>query len=266
LRELYGIWLFISAVARLLAGGRHLVVMDNLGCIFILGGVLPAFALGGRQWGEFVSGGSPDPELQAYAIALHDLQLEHGFTLVPVWRPRAENVRADFLSRVSLLQLHDYQLRPDLFRALDEAWGPHTVDRFSTFESCQPLRPPHGRRFCSLFFHPAALWTDALAAPWGAKVNWAFPPFPLVAGAVSAFLEGRAAGTLIIPDTRTAIWWPSLRAGTEWVPEITAWRALGPAGSILLRFSAADHGLARDTPLLALRFGGRRAPLPPRPS
>ncbi len=40
-------------------------------------------------------------------IAIADMQEQGGFSLIPVWRPREENVRADFLSRVSQLQLHD---------------------------------------------------------------------------------------------------------------------------------------------------------------
>jgi hypothetical protein len=43
---------------------------------FILGGVVPAFAVGGKRWGELVSGGSAVPALQRLAVAeLHDLQL-----------------------------------------------------------------------------------------------------------------------------------------------------------------------------------------------
>ncbi len=41
LRELYGVDLAISTMAHLLLGGRHKVVMDNLGCVFIMGGVVP---------------------------------------------------------------------------------------------------------------------------------------------------------------------------------------------------------------------------------
>ena len=48
-------------------------------------------------------GGSPQPELQRLAIALADMQDEGDFALVPVWRPREENILADFLSRVSQL-------------------------------------------------------------------------------------------------------------------------------------------------------------------
>ena len=47
--------------------------MDNLGFVFIMGGVVPSFATGGREWGEFVSGGSPGfSELQRLALHLLD--------------------------------------------------------------------------------------------------------------------------------------------------------------------------------------------------
>ena len=268
LREMFGIWLFISAVSALLVGGRHLVVLDNLGVVSILGGVVPAFARGGRRWGEYVSGGSPNPELQRLALAVHDMQETGGFTLVPVWRPRAANVRADFLSRVTVLQLHDYRLRTEVFRELDAAWGPHSIDRFSTKESCQALQPPHGGRFCALFFHPDAIWTDAFSAPWTGEHNWAFPPFPFVGDAIAAFRSAGASGTLIVPDCPTEFWWPLLRARGAWAPDVLAVRSLGPASRVLSHFSPAAHGLLRDVPLLALRFGGRRETIPvraPRP-
>ncbi len=259
LREMFGIWLFICAVSVLLVGGRHLVVLDNLGVVSILGGVVPAFARGGRRWGEYVSGGSPNPELQRMALELHDLQETMGFVLIPVWRPRTMNVRADFLSRVTVLQLHDYRLKPEVFRELDSAWGPHSIDRFSTKESCQALQPPYEGRFCALFFHPDAVWTDAFAAPWTGELNWVFPPFPFVGDAVAALRSAAAAGTLIVPERPTDFWWPLLRARGTWAPDITAVRRLGAARAVLSHFSASAHGLPGEVPLLALRFGGRHA-------
>jgi hypothetical protein len=79
LRELFGIYRVLCAIAPHLSGGRHKVVMDNLGCVFIMGGVVPPFATGARQWGEFVSGGSPNPCLQQLAVLILDLQ----YTRVP---------------------------------------------------------------------------------------------------------------------------------------------------------------------------------------
>ena len=85
LRELYGITAFIAAVTPLLRGGRFLVFLDSLGCVFILGGVVPEAAIGGLAWGEYVTGGSPDPELQRLALQLFEAQLAGGFSLQAVW-------------------------------------------------------------------------------------------------------------------------------------------------------------------------------------
>ena len=90
-------------------GGWHKVIMDNLGCVFIMGGVVPPFATGGRSWSEFVSGGPPNPDLQRLALHLLDLQIEHQFSLTFVWVPRDLNVRADYLSPVSEMRHHHYR-------------------------------------------------------------------------------------------------------------------------------------------------------------
>ena len=53
-------------------------MMDNSSCVFITGGLVPPFkfAAGGKRFGEFVSGGSPNPSLQALAVTLLDAQIE----------------------------------------------------------------------------------------------------------------------------------------------------------------------------------------------
>ena len=59
--------------------------MDNLGCVFITGGVAPPFAVGGKRFDKFVSGGSPNPSLQALAVAFLDTQIGAGFLLTSDW-------------------------------------------------------------------------------------------------------------------------------------------------------------------------------------
>ena len=165
LRELYGIAALIATVAPLLRGGRFRVFLDNLGCVFILGGVVPEAAIGGLAWGEYVTGGSPDPELQRLALQLFENQLAGGFSLQAVWQPRELNVRADYLSRVAAMLHHAYRLRPALFRWLNKRRGQHSIDHFASVETCQPLAPPFRGRFCSQCYHPAAVWTDAFSDP-----------------------------------------------------------------------------------------------------
>ena len=254
LRELYGIDLAMSALAHLLRGGRHKVVMDNLGCVFIMGGVVPPFATGGRSWGEFVSGGSPNQDLQRLALHLLDLQIEHQFSLTFVWVPRDLNVRADYLSHVSEMRHHHYRLLEEWFAYLDGLWGPHTVDRFASAENRQPLGAPNTGRFCSQYFHPEAEWVDALSLPWNGENNWVFPPSHLVGAAVSHLRACGAAATLICPDAPWAPWWPTLRHGAGWARDIWGVVPLGDPAAVL-EISARDLRQYGRGPVIAVRFG-----------
>ena len=254
LRELYGVDLAISAMAHLLRGGCHKVVMDNLGCVFIMGGVVPTFTTGGRAWGEFVSGGSPNPDLQCLAVHMLDLQIEHEFSLTFVWVPRELNVRADFLSHVSAMRHHHYRLAEEWFAYLDGLWGPHTIDRFATADNRQPLCPPNAGRFCSQFFHPDAEWVDALSLPWGGENNWVFPPTHMVGSAIAHLRACAASATLICPAAPWAPWWPSLRHGPGWARDVTRVVRLGPPGDVL-EIDRRDLRLFSGGPVIAVRFG-----------
>ncbi len=111
------------------------MMMDNLGCVFVMGGFIPSFATGGRAWGEFVSGGSPNPDLQRLAVHMIVLQIEHQISFTFVWVPLNLNVRADFLSHVSEMRHHHYSLLEQWFAYLDWLWGQHTIDWFASADN-----------------------------------------------------------------------------------------------------------------------------------
>lgn len=251
LRELFGVVNFILLVRNLLRGGAHRVVLDNLGCVFILGGVVPPFAVGGKAWGEYVSGGSPDPALQHLALQAFDAQLAHGFSLQAVWVPRDLNVRADFLSHAAEYPDHGYSLHQALFQLLDEEWGPHTVDRFAT--ASNRLLP----RFCSRFFHPEAMWTDALSVAWSGEVNWVFPPVDLAAPAITHLRRCQASGTVIFHSIPGS---PALRllqpGGREWAPDIIGVFRLGAARDCL-RGAHPFRSLHSRGELISVHINGR---------
>ena len=258
LRELFGADVVITTLAPLLRGGRHKVVMDNLGCVFIMGGVVPAFATGARQWGEFVSGGSPQPALQRLAVHILDTALEHGFQLTFEWVPRERNVRADYLSHASESRQHSYRLSPDWFAYLDGLWGPRTIDRFASAKDRQPLGAPHTGRFCSRYFHPDAEWTDALSIRWEGENNWLFPPTHLVGATIAHLRLTGAEGTLICPAAPWASWWNTIWSGPArgWAADIVGTTHLGPAQAALI-ISPADYRLFGRDGVLAVRFGRR---------
>ena len=73
--------------------------------------------MGGKRFGEFVSGGPPKLSLQALAAALLDAQVEGGFLPAFEWVPRELNVRQDYLSHASAMRYHGYSLSAELFHA-----------------------------------------------------------------------------------------------------------------------------------------------------
>lgn len=257
LRELWGVAHFVFLACLLLAGGRHRLVMDNLGCVLILGGFVPPFAVGGKSWGEYVSGGSPKPALQALALRIFDAQDEHGFTLVPEWRPREQNVRADYLSHVSAMRHHDYRVRTRCFAVLDRMWGPHSIDRFAAAENAQLLQAPHTGRFCSHYFHPLAEWVDAFSTSWEGENNWCFPPPASVAECITHMRRSRAAGTVIAPASRGwASWWGLVHEGTGWAPDVVDTFDLGAASECLA--GTGFHAPFRSGGVIAIRMDCRR--------
>ena len=74
--------------------------------------------------------GSKKPDLQAEALAIFSISLAQPIHIEPEWVPRRDNEVADYLSRI--VDYDDWSLSHNTFRALDDAWGPHTVDRFTS--------------------------------------------------------------------------------------------------------------------------------------
>ena len=77
--------------------------------------------------------GSRKPDLQELVVNIFKFCIRHNIQLVPKWVPGEENETADEISKMA--DHDDYMLSPDIFAALDIMWDPHTVDRFSSFNT-----------------------------------------------------------------------------------------------------------------------------------
>ena len=73
--------------------------------------------------------GSKKPLLQVVALKVFSLAVQYQIRLEPEWIPRDLNEKADYLSR--RIDYDDWKLNPLVFAELDDAWGPHSVDRFA---------------------------------------------------------------------------------------------------------------------------------------
>ena len=84
-----------------------------------------------------LSNGSKTDLGQELAVDIFKLCIEFNNQLFPEWIPRGNNQWADVVSKD--LDRNDYMLHPDIFAVLDVMWGPHSIDRFSSFHTCSVL-------------------------------------------------------------------------------------------------------------------------------
>jgi hypothetical protein len=224
LRELVGGTESVETMGELLRDATMEMKFDSQGATFVTGGTVPGFE-------DKFYGGSRVVEQQRLAIRLHDAAESVNCTVLPRWVPRSENIRADALSHVmEFLPHYDYGLRPRVFRKVEKAWGPFTVDAFASSHSA---RLP---RFWTKFHTPEAEWCNAFSASWALERVFAFPDPNLVGEVISRLRMDQGQCTLIVPRWTSAPWFPLLYpegAQRPPAPFVRETRMLGPASAVL---------------------------------
>ena len=81
------------------------------------------------------------------------------------WILRFRNDRADYLSRI--FDADDWGLSPLSFHRIDQAWGPHSIDRFANHLNAKLPR------FNSRFWNPGAEGIDAFVMDWASVASYA---------------------------------------------------------------------------------------------
>ena len=133
--------------------------------------------------------GSRKPVLQVVALKVFSLIVQNQIRLEPEWIPRDLNERADYLSHI--IDYDDWQLNPSAFSELDNCWGPHSVDRFTSFHNCQVPR------FNSRCWNPGSVAVDAFTVNWSDENNWWCPPIGLVPRVIRHAQACRAVGFMV---------------------------------------------------------------------
>ena len=199
--------------------------------------------------------GSKKPWLQEVALKVFSLSVQFQIKLEPEWIPRELNERADFLSRI--IDYDDWQLNPVVFSELEEAWGPHSVDRFASFHNCQLPR------FNSRCWNPGSEAVDAFTVDWRGENNWWCPPIGLLPRVIRHAQACEAQGSMVVPLWLSAPFWPLLcpfNTGvfTWFVREV---RELPQVDTLFLpglSGAALFNGEVPNTRVLALRCDFRR--------
>ena len=183
-RELESVYRFVHSSVDSLEGQTVLVNTDNKNVCCIL------------------QVGSKKPYLQDIALNVSSLCKENHITLMPKWIPRSKNLEADFLSRCS--DSDDWSVLDFVFSTAEARWGNHTFDRFACDYNTK-CKLFNSRHWC-----PGTISIDAFAQVWKGENNWLVPPPRLITRCIRKVLKEECTCTIIIPQWRSAPFWPLL--------------------------------------------------------
>ena len=88
--------------------------------------------------------------------------------------PGILNVEADTASRKQYAYEGEWQLDPNVFKAIDEQFGPVEIDLFATRLNSQC------KKYFSWKSDPDAIACDAFLQDWDFNIMYAFPPFSVI--------------------------------------------------------------------------------------
>lgn len=137
-------------------------------------------------------GGTKSLDLRSIAVQLGDWCLQKHLFLIASHIRGVSNTRADLLSR-TVIDGHDWQMNPEIFRRIESLWSSLLVDLFASRVSRQT------ERFFSWKPDPLAEAVDAFSLDWTTFTGYANPPWSLVGRCIQQILNQGATIVFITP-------------------------------------------------------------------
>ena len=204
--ELMAVLLSVQRFYGELQGASVLLWVDNMTVVHIL-----------------TNRTSRSPELMELLRRVWRLLDSAGIDITVRWIASKENTLADALSRGS--PFDDLQINDEAWHALEERWGPHTIDRYATAATARVAR------FNSLLPEPASEGAMALAQEWRHEDNnFVFPPVSELPR-IAQLLHERPSlsATLVVPHWPAQAWWQQLIDVAEHVETLPLRSVASPA-------------------------------------
>lgn len=134
---------------------------------------------------------------------ISQMAVELNTTLVAKHIPGAQNVEADYLSR--LVDRSNWSLNRAIFATIDKELGPHHVDRFANAQNTQLPR------FNSRWLDNKTEAVDALDQDWTGTHSFVNPPFRLLPKVIDLIQRQKVTATVIAPVWPTQPWFQQLK-------------------------------------------------------
>ena len=157
--------------------------------------------------------GSMKQDLNNVALEICALCIRQNIHLTIDWVPRNQNQEADDMSKQP--DWDDWGVNPSIFRYFNSQHGQFTVDIFASNVTKQLPK------FYSKYWCGGSSGVDSMAYDWGGENCWWVPPPTIAAETLIHARACRAKGVMILPKWSTAIFWPMIHTGKDWVPGIS---------------------------------------------
>ena len=185
-RELLAVWLGLISLREFLKNKTVQICSDNITTVAFINHM-----------------GGSTKELDMIARQIHQQAINMNTKIVASYISGVKNWQADQLSRLN--STYKWKLHPNLFRLIDDYWGPHTIDRFASMMTTQIPN------YNSLYWDPLTSGVDALAQmDWSLSNNYVNAPFGLLPRILDIVIKQQATATVIAPMWPAQIWFQKL--------------------------------------------------------
>ena len=141
-------------------------------------------------------------ESQDLAISIFNCASVNSIYLETEWLPRTENFKADYLLKIR--EVDDWSICDSLLDMIQTRWGPLEVGFFASEHNAKlPV-------FFSRFWCEKSSGVDAFTVDWTCFYGLFVPPVHLVERVLKKIQYCGVKGVLIIPEWRSASFWPLL--------------------------------------------------------
>ena len=140
---------------------------------------------------------------------IHATAMQHSFTVVFRWR-RRNTKDMQLGDDITKIDMCNYAFRQDLFESLQKEWQiAHAVDAFPTMTNALLSR------FFSYLPCPRTAGVDFFRESLEGEDAWLHPPRALIGQTIQRLRICRARGTILVPDTPVAMWYPFVVEGAS---------------------------------------------------
>ena len=154
---------------------------------------------------SIIEKGSTKPNLQNLA-----LRLENQIRLKIHWLPRAENMTADYLSKMN--DTDDWGITNAFLQYLNTFGQELTFDRFANSSNAKL------KLFNSKYWDIGSAGIDAFCQDWSGHYNLLVPPLSLVLRCLNYWTRTKAKGILVSPAWESAVYWPVFFPNSDKTP------------------------------------------------